>query len=266
MHDLEGSSLSAGYEAVVCQKVNWRGFMDATRPVLFPLLLLFGLVPAAIGQEARSTVQGTVTDSQGALVAGASVSIRNLATSESRTVITNQTGYYEVPLLNNGSYQLTVEMAGFKKTVRGPIELSIGASVEINLGIEVGNVSESVTVTAEAPVLETSTASAGRVIPARQIRDLPIPWMNPILLMQMAPGMVSRGAPSNTQPWQTGPVSNVRTMGNGTIAANQITVDGAVINGRDQAVGYIPNLDSVAEFLSLIHISEPTRLLSISYA
>ncbi len=233
--------------------------MRAIRSIQFSLLLFFLLVSQATGQEARATVLGTVTDAQGAVVAGVSVSITNLGTNETRSVKTNETGYYEFPLLNAGSYQVTAEMTGFKRLVRGPVEVSIGASVEINLTIEVGNVSESVTVTSEAPMLETSTASAGRVIPSQQITELPIAWMNPMLLMEMAPGMVSRGAPDQTQPWQTAAVSNVRTMGNGTIAANQITVDGATINGRDQAVGYIPNLDAIAEFkMELINFDAST--------
>jgi len=214
------------------------------------MVLIFVLSAASpmAAQEARSTIRGTVTDAQGAMVAGASVTVTNLATNDKRPVTTNQTGYYEVPLLNAGRYQVTAEMAGFKKTVRGPIELSIASSIEVNLALELGNVAESVTVTGEAPLLETTTASSGNIIPRQQIADLPIAWMNPMLLMEMSPGMVSRGDPASTQPWQTGAVSNIRTMGNGTLAANEITVDGATVVGKDRNVGYIPNLESVGEF------------------
>jgi len=209
--------------------------------------VLFLAGPMA-AQESRSTIQGTVTDAQGALVAGASVTVVNLATNEKRAATTNQAGYYEVPLLNGGSYQVTAELTGFKKSVRGPIALSIASSIEINMTLELGSVAESVTVTGEAPLLETSTASSGNIIPRQQIADLPIAWMNPMLLMEMSPAIVSRGDPSATQPWQTGAVSNQRTMGNGTLAANEITVDGATVVGKDRAVGYIPNIESVGEF------------------
>jgi hypothetical protein len=211
------------------------------------LFVLSGAVPMA-AQESRSTILGTVSDAQGAVVAGASVTVMNLATNEKRPVTTNQTGYFEVPLLNAGRYQVTAELTGFKKTVRGPIDVGIGASVEINFALEVGNVAETVTVTGEAPILETSTASSGRVIASQQITELPIAWRNPMLLLGLAPGMVSRGNADETLPWNTGAVSNTKTMGNGDLSPNQISLDGATIGGKDRAVGYIPNLDSVAEF------------------
>jgi len=222
--------------------------MRAQPSIIFLLLLLLLLTSMASGQEARSTIMGTVTDAQGAVVAGALVTIKNLATNETMSRRTNQTGYYEVPFLTAGRYQVTTEMTGFKKVVRGPVEVSMASSVEINLVLEVGDVAESVTVTAEAPVLETATASAGRLIPGQRIMELPIAWMNPMLLMEQAPAMVSRGNPARTMPWETGQVSQVRTMGNATLAANQFALDGATIGGKDRAVGYIPNLDAVSEF------------------
>jgi hypothetical protein len=222
--------------------------MHATRSIVLSLVLFFIFAPLAVGQESRSTILGTVTDAQGAVVAGASVTVTNLATNEKRPLTTNQTGYYEVPLLNAGRYQVTAELAGFKKTVRGPIELSIASSLEVDLALELGNVAESVTVTGEAPMLETSTASSGSVIPRQQILDLPIRWMNPIVLMEFAPGMISRGDPASSQPWQTSALSNIKTMGNGDLEANQYALDGATVGGRDRQVGYIPSLDSVAEF------------------
>jgi len=222
--------------------------MHGTRSIVLFLVILFGFAPLAAAQEARLTILGTVTDAQGAVVAGASVTITNLATNQTRTVTTNQSGYYEAPLLIAGRYQVAVELTGFKKVVRGPLDVSMASSVEINLALEVGDVAESVTVTSEAPVLETATASAGRLIPSQRITELPIAWMNPMLLMEQAPAMITRGDPAQTMPWNTVAVSRARTMGNATLAANQFALDGATIGGKDRAVGYIPNLDAVAEF------------------
>ena len=223
--------------------------MHATRSIMLSLVLFFIFALLAAGQESRSTILGTVTDAQGAVVAGASITVTNLGTNETRRTTTSPSGHYELRFLVPGRYQVAAELAGFKKTVRGPVDLGVGgSSLDIDLTLEVGNVAESVTVTGEAPLLETTTASSGTVIPRQQILDLPVAWMNPMVLMQFAPGMINRGNPANLQPWQTSQVSAVKPMGNGTAISNEIAIDGATVLGRDRNVGYIPNLDSVGEF------------------
>jgi len=243
-----------------CNYAELGAFMQNMRCISLSLILFFVAVPAVLGQESRSTIRGTVTDAQGAVVAGASVTVTNLATNEKRPVTTNQTGYFEVPLLNAGRYQVAAELAGFKKTVRGPIDLSLSSSIDLNLALQVGNVAESVTVTGEAPMLETSTASSGSIIPRQQIVDLPVAWMNPMMLMELSPGIMSQGDPSANQPWATSDISNVIPMGTAkNSSTNEITIDGATVMGRDRAVGYVPNIESVGEFkMELLNLDAST--------
>jgi hypothetical protein len=143
----------------------------------------------AFPQDTRGTISGTVTDSSGALVAGANVVVANTGTGTSVRLISNGAGYYEAPLLIPGTYSVTAEAAGFKKLVRSGITLSLSETLTIRLQLEVGAAAESVTITAEAPMLDTSTVSTGRAVTNREVMDLPVLGNNVSMLARMAPGV-----------------------------------------------------------------------------
>src|SRR5688572_23255444 len=107
-------------------------------------------------QETRSTIFGRVLDPQATAVPGANVVVTNVETNNSTRLRSNETGYYEANLLLPGTYQITVESDGFKKSVRSGVSLSVSARIEVSIQLELGAVSESVSVTAEAPMLDTS--------------------------------------------------------------------------------------------------------------
>ena len=220
------------------------------RHLLFTGLLVFCLtvmaaLPAA-GQEARGTILGRVTDPQGAVVPGASVVITHIDTNSISRTATNATGYYEVPLLTGGSYTVSVELSGFKKTVRGPVELSVGSRLEINVELQVGNVAETISVTAEAPLLETTTASGGRVIDTRQMIELPYSDMNPFTLTGLASGMQWTGQPEYRRPFDNGGTSAFNTAGG--VGQNEYGIDGATVVGTGRRVGFVPPSDAISEF------------------
>lgn len=130
---------------------------------------------AVYSQEARGSISGRITDPTGGVVPGAKVAITNTQTNETRNVVTNQTGYYEANFLDPSTYAISVEASGFKKVRRTNIELNVGARLDLPFALEVGAVAETVEVTAEAPLLETTTASGGRVLDNRQLVNLPFP-------------------------------------------------------------------------------------------
>ena len=220
------------------------------RHLLFTGLLVFCLtVMAALpvaGQEARGTILGRVTDPQGAVVPGASVAITNIETNSVSRTASNATGYYEVPLLPGGKYTISVELSGFKKTVRGPVELSVGSGLEINVELTVGNIAETVSVTGEAPLLETVSASGGRVIDTRQIMELPFSDMNPFVLTGLAAGMQWTGQPEYRRPFDNGGTSAYNTAGG--MGQNEYSIDGAPVTGSERRVGFTPPSDAVMEF------------------
>src|SRR5207248_9502659 len=139
------------------------------------------------------------------------------------------------PLLDGGKYTVAVESTGFKKVVRGPVELSVGSRLEINVELTIGSLSETVSVTAEAPLLETTTASGGRVIDRREILELPFPDLNPFALTGLAAGMQWTGQPEYRRPFDNGGTSSFNTAGG--VGQNEYSIDGATVTGTGRRVG-----------------------------
>src|SRR5688572_3232292 len=128
---------------------------------------------SASGQITTGTISGTVRDATGAVLPGASVVVINEETGGSRTVQTDASGYYVAPSLNPGRYQLTASLEGFQKLVRSGIELTVGRQAVVNLDLQVGQVSQSVEVTAEAPLVDTVGGTLGGTIDSAKIAELP---------------------------------------------------------------------------------------------
>jgi hypothetical protein len=137
-------------------------------------LVLLSLTPAALAQS-RNTgeIRGTVTDTTGAVVAGATVTVANIDTGETKDFVTNQDGIYDTVSTPTGNYNITVTAKGFKKYVRGPVTLQIDVITE-NAALEVGAVSETVTVEASGvPLLETETGYQASILQKQVIQNLP---------------------------------------------------------------------------------------------
>ena len=139
---------------------------------------LFGAMIGAAGLWAQTastgTLVGTVTDSTGAVVVGASVTVVNDATSFTNKSQTSAQGAYYVPYLAPGSYRLTIEAQGFKRYIRNDIVVSSGEVPRIDVQLEVGDVAESVSVSAASPLLETETSSSGQIIAGDELTKMPI--------------------------------------------------------------------------------------------
>src|SRR5262249_22719314 len=126
------------------------------------------LLPASLlAQETRGMISGVVLDPQGTAVAGATVTVTNTDTNLSVALFANSTGYDEATLLTAGNYKVTASMQGFRQSVRTGIRLSVGSKLDVDIHLEIGVVSESVSVNAEAPLVDTNTASSGRTIDER---------------------------------------------------------------------------------------------------
>ena len=149
-------------------------------------------------------ISGTVTDSQGANVVGATVVVTNTDTNVSTPLTTNSSGFYEAPLLTPGPYQVSVEARGFKKTVRSKLILAMTDQLKIDLQLEVGAASESITITTESPLLDTSTVSTGKALTTREIMDLPIMTNDIVLMARVAPGVVNQGTTQYLTQGQVG--------------------------------------------------------------
>ena len=227
--------------------------MSVLTRLVASLLILLSLAGVLAAQETRASILGRATDASGAVIPGVSIRATNTATNVVVSSRSNAEGNYEILYLVPGTYKLTAELTGFKTFVRDGIELRIGDRIAIPLAMEVGQVSEQVTVAEETPLLETATASMGQVIDQRRIADLPIAHGNPYLLMTLSPGVVYTQNAGLDRPFEPTHIVGYSMDG---VRANrsEITLDGSTnvaINNRwgaDLMAGYTPPADVVREF------------------
>jgi hypothetical protein len=165
------------------------------------LALLFAS-GAALAQESRGAIAGQVTDPQGAVIPGVNVILTNTETGQVWKLVTNASGSYSAPLLTVGTYRLEVEHPGFKKFVRDRIAVRVADRLQVDIPLEVGALTESVTVTEGTPLIEAVDASLGQVIDARRVADLPIAHGNPYVLIALAPGSTFDGNPKLNRPFE----------------------------------------------------------------
>ncbi len=156
--------------------------------VLIVFLALF--VPCCLfAQSSTGSVSGMVTDQSGAAIPGVTVTTTNTATSTRRTTVSNAVGYYEIPLLRPGTYRIAGELSGFQPVTYENIVVNVGSSVTLNLTMKPG-VSEMMTVTAAAPVVETTKSEVSSVVNERTIENLPVNGRNFIDFVLTTPGVV----------------------------------------------------------------------------
>src|SRR5438309_2002395 len=166
------------------------------------LLTLLTFVFAS-GQEFRGSITGKVTDPNGAVVAGATVTVTNTGTNAESTAITNAEGSYDFPVLLPGKYKLLVIKDGFKVEVREQIEIRVADKLTIDVQLQTGSVNETVTIVSNA-VLEQGTVSTGAVIERKQIAELPLSEGTAYQLATLAPGVVYTGNPQFSAPISNG--------------------------------------------------------------
>jgi hypothetical protein len=165
------------------------------KKVVLGLVVALGLLPAALAAQAvTGTILGTITDTSGAAVPGATVTLTNTGTGLSRTVVTDSAGEYTLPQLPTGKYKMTAELPGFKTATLSDIELTVDTKVRVNARLEVGTVSETVTVAATSPLVQVSTSELGTTVQEEQIKTLPLNGRNFVNLTRTVPGVV-RGIP-----------------------------------------------------------------------
>src|SRR3989475_2772131 len=142
-------------------------------------------------QTSTATILGVVKDTTGALIPGVSITIKHTETGQTRTAISSGTGDYNVPLLPVGAYELATTMPGFKQDVRRGINLVVGQQAVINLTLEVGAAAEQVTVSEEAPLVNTTLSSTSGLISEQQIKELPLNGRSFDRLLELNAGVVN---------------------------------------------------------------------------
>src|SRR5215471_14995876 len=228
--------------------------ISQSRPIsrLALIVLALGTVPPGPAQETRGAILGRAADSSGGAISGAQVRAVNTATGVEVTTTTNESGNYVLPYLLPGTYTLQTQASGFKKSIREGIELRINDRVELNIELEVGQVSEQIEVRADTPLLDTATSSLGQVVDQRRVLDLPTFGGSVMVLVQLAPGVI------NTTDMRLAKAGSFSINKNSQVATdgagqynNEFTLDGVPntqAEGGSLRVGFIPPAAAVSAF------------------
>ena len=249
------------------------------RTLVGTVLFIAVLAISAFAQTNKATISGTVTDAQGSVVADANVTAKNNSTAAERKTTTNAEGNFEIPLLEIGSYSVTVTKQGFSTKKRENVTLQTNTETRIDIQLAIGEISNTVTVTAETPLVQTETSERGNIISGREITELPLSGRNFTQLATLTPGVVrsnnvglgggpearafnngdaraGSGGPGSSNENGSSESSRFNRSGGGNISANgqrptnnNFSLDG-VDNNEPQfgTIGVFTNPDAIAEF------------------
>ncbi|HEX8688603.1 MAG TPA: carboxypeptidase-like regulatory domain-containing protein, partial [Pyrinomonadaceae bacterium] len=212
------------------------------RDWVFALSLTLLLCLPAFGQGSPTgALAGTVSDPAGAVVSGAAVVVRNVATGIESTATTSENGTFSVPALPAGTYAVTITGAGFKKAVVTGVKVDVGAPSSINVALEVGAPEETVTIVGTGELLQTQTANVSTTITGRQITDLPFTSRDALDLVLLLPGTSTPGRPRTS-------TVNGLPKGALTITIDGINVQDNLLKSNDGFFTYIrPRIDAIDE-------------------
>jgi hypothetical protein len=187
-------------------------------------------------------ITGLITDPSTTPIPGANVVITNVETGIRHEALSNEQGYYTVLFLNPGDYKIRVQKQGFKTVEQPPIKLDVAQIARVDLSLPLGELAESVTVTAEAPLLSTESGAVAQVIGSKKIVDLPLNGRDFTQLATLVPGAISRGTNASLD----GPAISVNGARNGRTV---FMIDGGSVSSQYFDVASItPSIDAIQEF------------------
>ena len=216
------------------------------RRIFSALLLMLALVLPASAQETRGNIAGTVRDSTG-VIPGATVTIVSMDTGSKQELTTNSSGYFEAPLMQPGTYEISVEIAGFKRLTQRGVVLAVAQQINIPFVMEVGAISETITVTGEAPLLDTSSVSSAQTFDTRMVESLPMLSNMPIMLTRFAAGVNPSASQSLVSQGFVDGTTTAAGESFGGVGSNTYSIDGAANNSTNRRIATSPNSDMVEE-------------------
>ncbi|HXH06513.1 MAG TPA: carboxypeptidase-like regulatory domain-containing protein [Vicinamibacterales bacterium] len=202
-------------------------------------------------QSGTASLTGRVTDPQGAVIPGATVTVTNRSTGAARTTVTNESGIYQLSSLPPGLYDVTIELSGFRSARLEAIELRVDTATRLpDVRLEVGALAETVTVQAQSPIINTTDASVGNVLSEQQIRQLPVEARNVVHLLSLQPGAVFIPTTNpNTVDPRYGAVAGARAD------QQNVTLDGVDVNDPQLQAAYTSAVRITQEALQEFRVS-----------
>jgi hypothetical protein len=214
----------------------------------FPSLLVLAVVcclsALVSAQSFTGSIVGTVKNPNGEVVPGAEITITHLQTNKQVQTVTNGEGYYVSPPLAVGDYRVEAKMAGYRHAVRNGISIQIQQTLQVDFALEVGAVAETVEVTAQAPILETTSSALGKVVDNRRILDLPLNTRNVYSLIFLTPGVT--GSIGNNYNSLSYSVNGARPTMMDTVI-DGVTASFPTVNGFT-GISIFPSVDAIQEF------------------
>src|SRR5712691_9802464 len=214
------------------------------------VLSTFLLLTASVsGQTFYGSIVGTVTDASSAAVQGATVALSNNGTSERKSAETDAAGAYRFVNLVPGNYKVEVERPGFERYARDQIVVAVESAVRVDLAMQVGDVSQTVEVTAAVPLMQTENASLSQVVQGRAIEETPLNGRNVLNLVALAPGVVPQGSSEGSLTGKNVFAAGNYQIGGGTANQSATYLDGVPVNDSyGNIVALVPSQDAVSEF------------------
>ncbi|MBS1828318.1 MAG: TonB-dependent receptor [Acidobacteria bacterium] len=210
-------------------------------------LLLLGMAPLG-AQTFTGSILGYVRDSTGAVMPNVTVRALETSTNSERSTVSNESGFYEIVLLPPGTYRVQARHTGFKSFAREGLKLDTGLKMSIDVTLSPGDVNETIEVTGETPLLETSSSTVAQLIDNTKVTRIPLSNRNLLQLINLIPGVNDFGA--GVAPATSGSVGFGRWSSNGgQVNSNEFMLDGATaILANMNAASIIPTLDAIEEF------------------
>jgi outer membrane receptor protein involved in Fe transport len=211
---------------------------------LFVFFCLVILAAPASAQVSSGKITGAVQDNSGGVLPGVTVVARNVGTNNTRETVTNERGQYEIAALPPGRYQIEGELTGFKRYQRGPITVQVNQETRVDIQLELGALEETIQVTAEGLLVQTTTSAVGAVVDQKQIVELPLSGRNFADLGLLTPGVTTRG-----QATSSGATGSTFVVHGQRSDANNFQLDGvANVSLGGNTLNARPNVDAVQEF------------------
>ncbi|MFN0107041.1 MAG: carboxypeptidase regulatory-like domain-containing protein [Bryobacteraceae bacterium] len=211
-------------------------------------MMIAAALPAA-AQQGRGSYFGTVTDTTGAAVPAAKVTLTNVGTNTAVTTETNNDGLYTATALQIGEYTIQIEKSGFKRAVRTGLTLQVDQRAQIDFRLDIGGVAETIEVRGEAPLVDTGSATVGKVVENRRVVELPLNGRNALALTLLTPSVKSNAGPTNSGFGDRGIQLSSISINGGPNAMNAQSLDGG--NNIQSYIGEVainPAVDAVEEF------------------
>lgn len=208
----------------------------------------------ASAQLTRATISGRVTDPSGAVVANAQVVATDVNTHVQTTATSNSAGYYNLPFLMPGTYDLNVERAGFKGYALKGLVLVTDQHITENISLTLGRVSQEVVVSGSTPLINTTNSNTGQVLTPEQLQNLPLNGGAPLGFAHMMFGAVAKGkhSMSETRPFDNSTADDF-SLGGGASSSNELLLDGVPnMQNSSRLAGFSPLMDAV----SAVHVEE----------